>query len=152
MLYVILCAYSSSSLGFCYLALSRDSHPQSANHLMSLPAQQEQLLGPRSVVFGGQLREERWGPWFKLADNESLAQLHTKFWCKSMVSEEAEWCRAKKSIDDDRGDVSAGKLSSWTLIWMRGMMRSFLGATSSITLVILKDLDSHRLYTDIRLL
>src|SRR5258708_26243826 len=120
MLYVILCAYSSSSLGFCYLALSRDSHPQSANHLMSLLAQQEQLLGPRSVVFGGQLREERWGPWFKLADNESLAQLHTKFWCKRMVSEEAEWCRAKKSIDENLGVVSAGKFGAWTRVLMWG--------------------------------
>jgi len=67
-------------------------------------------LGPRSVVVGNQLREERWGPWFKLTDDEDLPQLHTKFWRKSMVSEEAEWRGSQKSVGDDSGDMSDGEV------------------------------------------
>ncbi len=66
--------------------------------------------GPRSVVFHSQLREERFGPWFKLADDEKAAQLHRKFWRTSMASEEAEWRRTQKSVGDDPGDVSEGEV------------------------------------------
>ncbi len=71
---------------------------------MSLPAQQEQqeqLLGPRSVVVRNQLHEERWGLWLKLADDQDFAQLHTKFWSKSMLVEEEEWRRKQGSDDPD---------------------------------------------------
>ena len=77
---------------------------------MSLPTQQEQLLGPRSVVVDNQLLEEWIGPWLKLADSDEAAQLHRKFWRKSMVSEEAEWRGTQKPVGDDPGDVSDGEV------------------------------------------
>src|SRR5258708_6020015 len=73
-------------------------------------AQQEQLWGPRSVVVDSQLLEDRFGPWFKLADSDKAAQLHRKFWRRSMVSEEAEWRGTQKSVGDDPGDVSDGEV------------------------------------------
>ncbi len=95
-------------------------------HNMSPPAQQEpqeQWLGPRSVIIDNLLYEDRWGPWLKLADHEVLAQLHAKYWRKSMLDEEKEWRRKQESdfdasihgcdgsdrmIDDVDGDIGPG--------------------------------------------
>src|SRR5258708_3747539 len=66
--------------------------------------QQEQLLGPRSVVVDNRLLEEWIGPWFELTNSNKAAQLHRKFWRKSMVSEEAEWRETRKPVGDDPGD------------------------------------------------
>jgi hypothetical protein len=68
--------------------------------LMSVP--QESGLSLASVV----RIPARMGTWPKLDDEESLAQLHAKFWGKSMAEEEQEWRNAQSPIPaiGDYGD------------------------------------------------
>ncbi len=65
---------------------------------MSLAAEVETASGPDSVV------REMWGEWSKLRDINPLAQLHAKFWRKSMADE--EWRRPQKSVGDSPGGVT----------------------------------------------
>jgi hypothetical protein len=48
---------------------------------------------------------ERLGPWHKLGNDEIPAQLHAKFWGKSMVDEEQEWRSAQSPVPAIGGEL-----------------------------------------------
>lgn len=41
--------------------------------------------------------DDPWGPWYKFQNRYFLAKLHAKWWSKSILDEEEEWRRQKKS-------------------------------------------------------
>ena len=60
-----------------------------------------------SVVFPDQIDR-----WTKLCDNQPLAQLHIKFWGKSMAEEEEAWCARQHSTSNlsnsENDDIQPG--------------------------------------------
>ncbi len=104
--------------------ISQTKSTPTASTVMSPSAQQEQLLGPESVVINNQLHEELWGSWDKLPDDDPLAQLHAKFWRKSMVDEENEWREARRnSVGNPSRQSPIVELTARILMWI-SMMRS----------------------------